>query len=374
MVLVRSLKNSFLLIIIVISALCSNLTSASASAYFTFEEVVKLHPEQSAVVKNFKTVVDAKGKAIAANVQKTPVRIAFIYPGDQVSDYWKRSVLSFTKRMDEIGLRYEIQNYFSQSGDIRLQEGQLREALANDPDYLVYTLDVNRHKRLVEQLISKRHPKIILQNVTTPLKEWHGKPPFLYVGFDHVTGTRLLAERIESRLDKSEKGSYAVLFYSQGYVSEMRGETFIRLMAKKQWKLKDSYYTDGKREKAKLATLEILSDPKVKLIYACSTDVAFGALDALRETGKLGSVIINGWGGGSDELQAVLEGTLDLTVMRINDDNGVAMAEAIRLDLEGEKSQVPIVFSGDFAVVEKGITEEKLQALRERSFRYSGVK
>lgn len=369
---VRYLNVHFVLIIVTTIILYPNFLSASS--YFTFEEVVSLHPKQATVSKNFKKVVDAKGKAIIPGVQKDPVSIAFIYPGNQVSDYWKRSVVSFTQRMDEIGLRYEIKNYFSQSGDIRLQERQLRKALSTDPDYLVYTLDVNRHKRLVERLISRGHPKIILQNITTPLKEWHHKiHPFLYVGFDHANGTRLLAEHLESRLAKG--GNYAVLFYSLGYVSEMRGETFIRLMAKKrQWQLKHMYYTDGKREKAKLAALEILSDPKVKLIYSCSTDVAFGVIDALRETGRLGSVMINGWGGGGDELQEIVEGNLDLTVMRINDDNGVAMAEAIRLDIEGKTDQVPIIFSGDLVVVEKGITKKKLQALQERSFRYSGVK
>lgn len=362
----------FVLAIAVLGGFHSSVSSALASEYITFEELVALHPEQAGISQKFKKVVDAEGVAIAQGVNKAPVRIAFIYPGNQVSDYWKRSVLSFTKRMDEIGLRYQIMNYFSHSGDIRIQETQLREALATDPDYLVYTLDIKRHKRLVERLIRKRRPKIILQNITTPLKVWHEKPPFLYVGFDHATGTRMLAERIQSR--SGEGGDYAVLFYSRGYVSEMRGETFIRLMAeKKQWQLKDSYYTEGKREKAKLATLEILNNPKIKLIYACSTDVAFGALDALRETGRIGSVTINGWGGGSDELEAVLEGSLDLTVMRINDDNGVAMAEAIRLDLEGKTDQVPLVFSGDFVLVEKGISREKLRALEEHSFRYSGI-
>lgn len=369
---VRCSTVCFVLLVTAFGIFYPNLPSAAASEYYTFEELSALHPEQAALSQNFKQVVDARGVVIAQELPKVPVRIAFIYPGNQVSDYWKRSVLSFTKRMDEIGLRYKIVNYFSHSGDIRIQEAQLREALATDPDYLVYTLDIKRHKRLVEQLISKRRPKIILQNITTPLKEWHEKPPFLYVGFDHATGARMLAERIQSR--SAEGGDYAVLFYSRGYVSEMRGETFIRLMAdKKQWQLKDSYYTDGKREKAKLATLEILNNPKIKLIYACSTDVAFGALDALRETGRIGSVTINGWGGGSDELEAVMEGSLDLTVMRINDDNGVAMAEAIRLDIEGKTNQVPLVFSGDFVLVEKGGSREKLQALEEHSFRYSGV-
>jgi len=155
-------------------------------------------------------------------------------------------------------------------------------------------------------------------------------------------------------------------------VSDMRGKTFIHMMSEKNnWNLKASYYTEGKREKARQATLEILTDPKIKMICACSTDAAFGAVDAVSETGRSGLITINGWGGGGMELQAIQDGMLDLTVMRINDDNGVAMAEAIRLDVEGNTAQVPLVFSGEFEVVEKGITKERLQALKERSFRYS---
>ncbi len=345
----------------------------SASEYLSIEEIQQLYPKQVEIGKSFKRRVNGKGVPISPSIQKRPVKIAFIYPGNQVSDYWKRSVVSFSRRMDEIGVRYEIIDFFSNSGDIRVQEGQLRKALSATPDYLVYTLDVNRHKRLVERLISKGSPKIILQNITTPLKSWKNKQPFFYVGFDHARGTRMLAERIQSKLP--EGGGYTVLFYSRGYVSEMRGNTFIQFMeGNPRWHLVDSYYTNGKRKMAKRAALEILQNKNVKLIYACSTDVAFGALDAIHDTDMKERVILNGWGGGSEELQAVLAGDLDLTVMRINDDNGVAMAEAIRLDLEGKEDAIPMIFSGDFAIIDGNTTEKELHSLKERSFRYSGTK
>lgn len=360
-----------LLFTVTITLVLFNTAQGNTTSYLTLEELIQQYPAQASIGKNFKKIVDSKGTLIAPGIQNQPVRIAIIYPGKQVSDYWRRSVLSLKKRMDEIGMRYEISEFFSHSGDIRLQEAQLRKALTADPDYLVYTMDVERHKRLVERLIHKGRPKIILQNITTPIKEWQHKQPFLYVGFDHLTGTRLLLESMAKQL--SQGGEYGVLFHSQGYVSKMRGDTFIRMMkTRTNWHLKDSYYTDGEREKAKYATLNLLTDPQLRLIYSCATDTTFGALDALIETGKLGDVIINGWGGGSSELQAIRDGKLDLTVMRINDDNGVAMAEAIRLDLEEKTDQVPIVFSGDFVVVKKGITAEQLHSLEERSFRYSG--
>lgn len=58
--------------------------------------------------------------------------------------------------------------------------------------------------------------------------------------------------------------------------------------------------------------------------------------------------------------------------MRMNDDNGVAMAEAICLDIMKKTDQVPTVFSGEMVLVEKGISNAELDALIRRAFRYSG--
>ncbi|MCG8618309.1 MAG: substrate-binding domain-containing protein, partial [Desulfobacterales bacterium] len=135
-----------------------------------------------------------------------------------------------------------------------------------------------------------------------------------------------------------------------------------------------AYYTDGNRDKSRLAVLDILkTDPDIRFIYACATDVALGAIDALKQSPGTGHILVNGWGGGSTELKAILAGEMDVTVMRINDDNGVAMAEAIRLDLENRSDEVPQIYSGEFALVEKGIKPAALDRLKQTAFRYSGV-
>ena len=57
--------------------------------------------------------------------------------------------------------------------------------------------------------------------------------------------------------------------------------------------------------------------------------------------------------------------------MRMNDDNGVAMAEAIHLDLAGRAAEVPTVYSGDMMVVDGDTTPQELERLKARAFRYS---
>ncbi len=341
--------------------------------YISIDKFHSIHPEQKSIYKKFSKRVETKGVPVGKNLQSKLVKIVFIYPGQQVSDYWRRSIKSFKGRMDQIKIRYKISEFFSKPVvDYRTQEKQIKKALEESPDYLVFTLDVKKHQRIIERIITKDKPKIILQNITTPLKAWKGKHPFLYVGFDHEAGSRLIAKHYIKKT--SGTGEYALLYFSQGYVSAMRGDTFVNYLKKKsKLKLISSYYTNGNRKKTKEATLNILKEyPNIKFIYACSTDVALGAIDALRISDRIGNVMINGWGGGSVELDMILKRQMDMTVMRINDDNGVAMAEAVRYDIEGKRDEVPLIYSGNFVLIKKGINTKKLHNLKKRAFRYSG--
>jgi autoinducer 2-binding protein LuxP len=316
--------------------------------------------------------VQEPAKPLPNTLQVEPVHIAFVYPGEQASDYWRRSVSSFKQRMDELAIQYELKEYFSKGGGVetRKQERQLKEALDQNPDWLVFTLDVNQHQHLIERILAKGSPRLILQNITTPLRIWEDNQPF-YVGFDHAIGTEMLADYFLEH--SSSNGRYGLLYYSQGYISTMRGDTFRQFMQEGDGPvLSAAYYTDGQRQKAKEATKRLLHDDRLEFIYACSTDVALGAIDGLKEGGDPSSVMVNGWGGGSAELAALERGELEVTVMRMNDDNGVAMAEAIHLTLLGKKSAIPTVFSGDFALVTRTTSKEEIAALKQQAFRYSG--
>jgi len=338
-------KTAYLFIVTVCLSVLIVIRIQAAEEYMTIQEFGRVHPEQAALAKEFTSLVQKEGHPIDPKAQKRAVRISFIYPGKQVSDYWRRSISSFRKRMDEIGIRYELSEHFSKPAvDYRMQEKQMRTALRDDPDYLVFTLDARKHRRVIERIITEGRPKLILQNITTPLRAWEGKQPFLYDGFDHATGSEILAGYYLERT--RGEGNYAVLYHSQGYVSAMRGDTFIEYLKKhSEMTLTASYYTDANRKKSERAALEIIGEnPNIRFIYACSTDIALGAIDALRQTGNIGKIMVNGWGGGSNELTAITKGEMDVTVMRMNDDNGVAMAEAIRLDIE-DKAKKCLSFS-----------------------------
>jgi len=339
--------------------------------YWLLDAFLRQQPEQKVLSNSFSKIV--KGPGIATTVKPPkPLKIVMVYPGLQASDYWRRSVSSFRARMQEIDLNFVLEDHFTKPGTgIRQQSLLIGKAMADVPDYLVFTLDAVRHRGMIERMMAEGRTKVILQNITTPIRAFGKFQPFLYVGFDHGVGAKMLANRYKAKINGA--GRYAIFYGPKGYVSTMRGGVFRQEMSERpEIELVASYYVNFDRARSYKAAMELLAEQdQLDFIYACSTDIALGIVDALKETGRLGRVMVNGWGGGELELEAIEAGELDFTVMRMNDDNGVAMAEAIRLDAEKNAAVVPTVYSGEFKLVNKKTTKEDLIELRKNAFRYS---
>lgn len=352
--------------------LFSVVTTAQATqvldGYWQYDQYLDEFPTQRVLTESLGEAVRNAPVPLAAKQEK-PISISVIYPGQQVSDYWVRNIKAFEMRLDRLGIRYEINQVFTRpNADVRQQSLSLLEAVQSKTDYLIFTLDTTRHRKFIEHVLSSTDTKLILQNITTPVRAWADQQPFLYIGFDHVKGTEVLEQHYKKVTDKQSR--YSVLYFSEGYVSDARGDTFIEAMSHHDnYVLSSSFYTQATRESGyEAAKLALERDPSIEFMYACSTDVALGASDALKEQGRE-DILINGWGGGSAELDALADAHLSFTVMRMNDDTGIAMAEAIKWDLESKP--VPQVYSGDFELVTAGDDSERVRSLKQRAFRYS---
>ncbi|TWI73083.1 autoinducer 2-binding protein LuxP [Desulfobotulus alkaliphilus] len=343
------------------------------SGYWTMEAFMEKHPEQKDKNIFFSKRVESTAIPLPQSFHiPEPVRIGIIYPGFEASDYWKRNIRAFTLRLQElkvpyivhVRLRYGNRAFVSQE-DMHL----IRDMLQTEPDYLILTLSSPEHQKILDRLLARSKPKIILQNITTPLHRWDTSRPFLYVGFDHVEGTRMLAE-----YGRHTHGSYVVLNPDEGYLSALRGDTYIHFHLRHGLEPVEIFFTGISRKKARLASLEAINrHPDLKKIYATTTDIALGAADALGEKGIKDQILLNGWGGGQAELDALKKGLLDVTVMRINDDSGVAMAEAIAMDIQGQGHYVPLIYSGRMQLVDTAMAQETLNEISRQAFRYSGL-
>lgn len=342
--------------------------SHALNGYWEYQEFLDEFPEQQQLTHALAAAVRETPTPIMAE-KKRELKISVVYPGQQISDYWSRNIAAFEQRLDKLNIDYQLNQVFTRpNADIKQQSLSLMEAVKSKSDYLIFTLDTTRHRKFIEYVLDSKKTKLILQNITTPLRDWQEHQPFLYVGFDHVEGSRKLAAEFSKRFP--EQSRYSVLYFSEGYVSDVRGNTFIHQVSRESnFELQSAYYTKATKQsgyEAAKASLE--KYPDIEFIYACSTDVALGAVEALEDLGR-DDIMINGWGGGSAELDAILNGKIDITVMRMNDDTGIAMAEAIKWDLEGKP--VPTVYSGDYEMVTKLDPPERIEVLKKRAFRYS---
>lgn len=338
------------------------------SPYWSYSDFLGSHPEQQKLTSELALTIDNIPVPLDA-VQKESIHISVVYPGEQESDYWRRNILAFEQRLIELNIKYSLEQIFTRpNADVKQQNSFLNNALKKNTDYLIFTLETGRHKKFVEHVLHNSDTKLILQNITTPVKTWDNKQPFLYVGFDHLVGSLMLADYFKNALP--EGAEYSMLYFSQGYISAARGDTFIDAMANDhRFELSSSYYTKATKETGYIAAKTALNKtPEIDFFYACSTDIALGAIDAIKELGDT-QIKINGWGGGSAELDAIASGELDVTVMRMNDDTGIAMAEAIKWNIEGR--DVPVVYSGSFELITKEDSVEKIERLKKRAFRYS---
>jgi len=340
---------------------------AALNDYWSYSEYLRLHPEQNALTEQLDRQVQAEPEPLKAAPQ--PIKISVVVPGEQISDYWQRNILALERRLQALNIQYELEQVTTRpNNDIREQSASLYAALRDGADYLIFTLNSVRHRKFINHVLSQNKTKLILQNITTPVKSWQDNQPFLYVGFDHQEGSLALADYFNARYPQG--AAYSVLYFSQGYVSDARGDTFIDAMNNHSHNhLVSAYYTKGDQASGYEAAKAMLNNnEKLDFIYACATDVAFGAINALDDLNRH-EVVINGWGGGSAELDALQRGDLDVTVMRMNDDTGVAMAEAIKRDLQDQA--VPVVYSGRFEIVTKEDSPERINALKKQAFRYS---
>ena len=270
------------------------------------------------------------------------------------------------------GVDVEIKAYLSHPGtELRTQAEQIAAAVETDPDYLVFTVESFRHRQVIERLISRKRPKVILDGLTTPVRTWGETQPFLYVGFNDARSSRLLVRNFLSNRPGPER--YAIFYAGQNAMHRTQGELIrLALAGESEKVLAARYYVGSDRNRARRAAIDLLSrDSEIGFIFSTSSEIALGVDDAIAELGLTERVSTNGWGATPAELERLRKGRLDATLMPMSDETGIAIAEAIALDLAGRAEDVPQVFAAHSVLLDRTATRKQIAALKRRAFRYS---
>ena len=123
-------------------------------------------------------------------------------------------------------------------------------------------------------------------------------------------GTKLLTNYFGQKFPNGSR--YSMLYFTKGYVSSARGGVFNELFQDQKHKLSSFQYTDATRASGYDMTKNLVAtDPDIDFIYACATDIALGAIDALEDMGRQ-DIQVNGWGGGDAELKAIEQNKLTI--------------------------------------------------------------
>ena len=347
--------------------------AAFQNEFYTLTEYMVKYPEQAWRADAFNDIVEGEAKPLA-HMNPKPIRIAAVYPGNIASDFWHRSLNATEQRLRELNVNYTLYKYYSSStGDVRLQVAQLAEVRDKGVDFLLTAADGKQVRNAIGRLLTENKINIIIQNRTAPLKEWSDTPPLLYAGFDLMEGSRMIADKVAELF--TDGADYGILHCDTGEIDYQRIKGLTdRLNYYGGFRNRVEYYTGYDSEKAYAATADMLAKhPEIEYIFACSTDIAIGAAAALKASGASDRVCLSGWGGSSAELELMKKGSLDFTVVRLSDDSGVAAAEAIKMVLEGRRSEVPHVFAGGLRIMSADDSAESIDRLKKRIFRYSGV-
>ena len=118
---------------------------------------------------------------------------------------------------------------------------------------------------------------------------------------------------------------------------------------------------DWDRQKAMdVASDMIQAHPNLKCISASNDNMALGAIQAIKNAGKTGQIIVMGCDGIPDAITAIRNGELDATVAFMQYENGYNSIEAAILHLEGKDDLIPEKIFASQEVWTKDNIEDKV--------------
>lgn len=325
-------------------------------------------------VDAIQAVVGADAVPVAVAVDQ-PVRIALIYPSADVSDFWARAFLALTKRLDQLGIRYETTEFASRQVEHALQSTYATQ-VNQDADLYDFVIfgpsELATQADNIEKLAANDDFETFVWAFHTPLKDLKTQPANWF-DFSSSLGAARMCDFMLERYGSDI--TYALVRGIPGITDNQRSGEFAECVATRgNWTVAYEHYGNYTREGGFDGTNSILQAyPEVTLIHNANTAMAMGSMEALIAADRADDIVSTGWGGTGLELDAIRRGELDATPMRMGDDVGAATAEAIKYHLEGRAVDLPFVFLGRMLIAHDGLDAAEIDALEQEAFRFSGV-
>lgn len=319
----------------------------------------------------FQEIVGKPGETMA-NPPAEPVTIAFIYPSQDVSDFWLRNYKAMMARLEEMGIPAKDTQFASDVGDHIIQATYTDQVEQEDFDYVVFgPTELKVQQDNIKRLIDKPDTEVIVWNFTVVPQAWGSTQPLAYLSFSHLAGALIMCDYVLNKL--GTEGTMALVRGIPGAIDDQRSGGFKDCVtSQSNWQVAYEHVGMFERERGYTGTQQILQAyPEVELIHNANTAMAMGSISAVQEAGS--DVKVTAWGGTGDELEALRHGELWATPMRMSDDVGVATAEVVRAHLEGRTDDIPLVSLGRITIVSGETGADVVDAMEREAFRYTGI-
>ena len=344
----------------------ADMEGSGGDGYWEYYEVT-----DEATLAAFQEIVGKPGEAMA-NPPSEPVKIAFIYPSQDVSDFWLRNYQAMMARLEEMGIPAEDTQFASDVGDHIIQATYTDQVEQEDFDYVVFgPTELKVQQDNIKRLIDKPDTEVIVWNFTVVPQAWGSTQPLAYLSFSHLAGALIMCDYVLGKL--GTEGTMALVRGIPGAIDDQRSGGFKDCVtSQSNWKVAYEHVGMFERERGYTGTQQILQAyPEVELIHNANTAMAMGSISAVQEAGS--DVKVTAWGGTGDELEALRHGELWATPMRMSDDVGVATAEVVRAHLEGRTDDIPLVSLGRITIVSGETGADVVDAMEREAFRYTGI-
>jgi ABC-type sugar transport system substrate-binding protein len=139
-------------------------------------------------------------------------------------------------------------------------------------------------------------------------------------------------------------------------ISQARGNGVLQAMADAEDFEADVIYEAYGNFQRELAYAEterlLIAYPQVEAIVAMNSVMGLGTMSALEAEGKLDDVLVTGMGGQPDELEMVARARIGVAVFRDPRSMGKNSAEALIMDLEGRRDEIPKILYTDLRTLD----------------------
>lgn len=173
----------------------ADMEGSGEDGYWEYYEVT-----DEATLAAFQEIVGKPGEAMA-NPPAEPVTIAFIYPSQDVSDFWLRNYKAMMARLEEMGVPAKDTQFASDVGDHMIQATYTDQVEQEDFDYVVFgPTELKVQQDNIKRLIDKPDTEVIVWNFTVVPQAWGSSQPLAYLSFSHLAGALIMCDYVLKKL------------------------------------------------------------------------------------------------------------------------------------------------------------------------------